>query len=850
MKTKLNNKDIYALGGIILSSAIIMIAFIIYRGSVYGSAMDWVSQHYPMPEYFRTLFYDTHKLFPSYAANIGAGESIYSLSYYGLYSPIIMLSYLLPFVPMAYYIMISSVAVVFASESIFYFYMRKRYDIKVTAFVTALFAFSMPLIFQSHRHIMFESFMPFLLLSMHFTDRYFEKGRRWPLVLCAFLMIMCNYFFAVTALFALAAYGMAKTADEQHKLKDFIKRYAPFIGLLFISVIMACVLLLPTAYGLLAGRDEGNVKVSLTSFLPTMRLDWLTYYTYSMGLTGFGVFACIYGIFHAKGGRRFICALTILFAVCPVLVFILNGTLYFDSKVLFSFLPLALEAVAWFADKLFDNDLKSIKLPVCVFVGASVLGVLITGAGGLIKLYLVDALLTAVILLVLTKKHYTRLCVSFIAIALLGCCVKNSYDELVETYAFSTIESDTVYKLTEEVSKGKVIRTAVDTRRVDTPNKVYGIEHYQDTVYSSIHSKDYNNFYFEKICNENEYRNSALTTCSHNLFFKCFMGERYTVTDREQAGFGYDLVKKTDDGFYLYENKCALPLAYHTGRLMSKKQFDSLKYPDTLEALTKFTIVDKELPVQNFTGSFEKVNIGDIFDIEDKLSKADSLTVDKDGAKSFVLAERYVEYKQPLPESVKGKILLIRFHVENPKEVHTDGADKMGDVLISINGIRNKLTDPDWKYFNNNNDMEYVLSDFPDELEISIKGGKFQISALEVYAADPAEIESISEGKTPFEFDVKATKGDSISGTVTAEEDGYLTTSFVYLDGMSAEIDGESVTPEKVNTAFVGLPVKKGSHEVVIRYKAPWLNAALAGSGAGLVMFIALIILDIRKKDK
>ena len=341
MKTKIGQRDIYALSGIILLSAVIMIACVL-RGNIYGSQLDWVSQHYPIPEYFRTLFYDTHQLFPSYAANIGAGESIYSLSYYGLYSPVIMLSYLLPFVPMSYYIMLSSVLSVFVSECIFYFFIRKNYCIRVTAFTTALFAFSMPLIYQSHRHIMFVSFIPFLLLCMHFTDKYFETGRRFPLVICAFLMIMCNYFFAVSALFAVSAYGLTRVIDEHKPFKELLKRYVPFLMLLFVSVLMACVLILPTAYELLSGRDEGNVSLSLTSFLPNMRLDWLTYYSYSMGLTGFGVYAMIYSLFHAKGGKRFIAVLTVAFAVFPLLVFILNGTLYFDAKVLFSFLPLSL----------------------------------------------------------------------------------------------------------------------------------------------------------------------------------------------------------------------------------------------------------------------------------------------------------------------------------------------------------------------------------------------------------------------------------------------------------------------------------------------------------------------------
>ena len=81
------------------------IAFIITHGEyVFGSKTDWGFQHFVFPEYFRMLFFDTHDLFPDFAFNIGGGQNIYYFAYYGLLSPITLLSYLLPFIPMSFYI--------------------------------------------------------------------------------------------------------------------------------------------------------------------------------------------------------------------------------------------------------------------------------------------------------------------------------------------------------------------------------------------------------------------------------------------------------------------------------------------------------------------------------------------------------------------------------------------------------------------------------------------------------------------------------------------------------------------------------------------------------------------------
>ena len=68
--------------------------------------MDWISQHSVIPDYFqKKQFYETGNLFPEFAYELlGGGQNIYNYSYYGLYSPLFLLSYALPFVKMSTYI--------------------------------------------------------------------------------------------------------------------------------------------------------------------------------------------------------------------------------------------------------------------------------------------------------------------------------------------------------------------------------------------------------------------------------------------------------------------------------------------------------------------------------------------------------------------------------------------------------------------------------------------------------------------------------------------------------------------------------------------------------------------------
>lgn len=96
------------------------------RQGIFGAKVDWLSQHSVLPDYFRQQFYATGELFPEFAGNLGGGQNIYHFSYYGLYSPLLLPSYLLPFVKMGDYLMAVSIAGILASVCLFYYWLGRR----------------------------------------------------------------------------------------------------------------------------------------------------------------------------------------------------------------------------------------------------------------------------------------------------------------------------------------------------------------------------------------------------------------------------------------------------------------------------------------------------------------------------------------------------------------------------------------------------------------------------------------------------------------------------------------------------------------------------------------------------
>ena len=190
---------------------------------IFGSKVDWISQHSVFPDYFRQQFYETGKLFPEFAANIGGGQNIYNFAYYGLFSPLFLPSYALPFVKMSDYVMGMSFCCLLSSVLLLYHWLRTRnFSVKISFCSTLIFLLAGPVIHQSYSQIMFINYMPFLLLGFLSIDGYFQDcfqetsylrmhqilpfRRHFPLICSLFLMIMTSFYFSIGGMLVLVLY--------------------------------------------------------------------------------------------------------------------------------------------------------------------------------------------------------------------------------------------------------------------------------------------------------------------------------------------------------------------------------------------------------------------------------------------------------------------------------------------------------------------------------------------------------------------------------------------------------------------------------------------------------------------
>ena len=781
---KFNKKDYLNIFVCIISFFVLFIIVLLKNGVSFSSVIDHCYQHYLIPEYFRTLFYDTKDLFPDFAFNLGAGQNIYNFSYYGLFSPVILISYLFPFITMKTYLLVAMIILIVLSIFLFYVWISKRELNKTLRFITTfLFSMSSPLLFHIHRHPMFIIYIPFLILGLIGIDKYYNKKSPFILMIASFLILTSSYFFAIPSLIVLFLYSIFVYLEKQDfNFKSFVKTHLTLSIYFIIPILCSMFVLLPSFIAILNNRiGEVSTYVDL---LPDINFSNIIYNGYGMGLTSIAIVAIIYGL-KGRKETKFLSIVFLAILCIPLINYILNIFMYLNSKVFIPFLPLALLLILNFLKDVFNKE----KLPVFLII------TLLISLLGCIKynyaiLYIVDLSILFLTVFVYKKYNCNLFLIIFLIIISFGTSLyinlKDSFvnnDVVSKQYSFNYSLNNDFYRVSDVSNKSY------------NSNSIMNINMYKTSMYSSVTNKYYKDFYWNIFNVENPNRNNGLISDNNNILFNTYMGVKYMITEDS-----------------VYENKDAFTIGYSSSKLMSQKEFDKLSYPYTIEALLNYVIV-KDDKKSDYKTTIETIDFG--------LNKEYNFSVDKE-----------TTYKIKNPYDLSNKLLLVEFKMNRSEKCN------VADTYIQINDVKNVLTCKSWKYHNQNYSFAYVLK---PALEYDIKVGKgsYQIRDLNIYTLD-SNLSKLKDNHS--EFIIKSIKGDVIKGSINALESGYFTLSIPYDKGYNIFVDAEKISYEKVNKSFIGFPINKGMHNIKIIYHAPLANVGKIISTLGICLFLVIIL--------
>ncbi len=824
--------------------------FFVGRYGIFGSKVDWISQHSVIPDYFRQQFYHTGELFPEYAANIGGGQNIYHFSYYGLYSPVILFSYLFPSVKMEDYLMAASIAGLAAAVQLFFGWLLKRGISREISFMAALmYLLSGPMIFQSYSQVMFVSYMPFLCMAFLGVDRYFETGKSALFTVSVFLMILTSFYFSIGGMLALVLYGIYRYMQIQGKatVGKFLADGFRFCLPMLCAVLMGGILLVPTAAALSGrGSESGHIKFSLASlFVPHIEeAGNLVYTPYGIGMTTLMITVLTAGIICRKLKERILAlGCVILFSV-PFFSWLLNGGLYIRDKAWIPFLPLVCYLAADYVQKQKEIKISVVNglLPYLLTFLLLLMGTYSSETMPYKGLLLLDATVTAAAYLLSRKRRSAALLLAppVLFLVLFGSAFHRQADRMESREAYEKVTDSAAGRAVTEAILGengfyRVEQAGSDEENAANLNRIWDMGQYISSVYSSCYNEGYDSFRKHIFQVEEPYRNSLMQPVSSNPLFLNLMGVKYLISGQDQPGLQE---VGSVDGWKICENPGAAPVIYATDRVISKEAYEKLEFPynqlvfsyAAVAGSDKAGRVSEELsrgiePVDFVLPKTEKEAVA----IE---GKGDGYKVHADKKETVHIEIPGLSGREP-----KERILFLRFQVKNCRPNQ--------DMAITLEGQRNKLTSKKHVYYNGNTTFSYavLLGQGQETVELALGKGEYEITGIQCFQGAWETVqgqESRGLYQSEFQPDKEKTRGNVIAGSVDVKKKGYLITSIPYDSHYVVRIDGKETDYEKVNMAFLGFPTGAGRHRIEIRYHAPGFAAGIYTSVLGLALFFAL----------
>lgn len=817
---------------ILIVTATIIILTTIRFTNVFGSYTDWLNQHTVIPDYFRQIFYKTHNLIPNLALNYGAGQNIYNLSYYGFLSPIILPSYILPFISMPVYITIVNIILIYGTIILFYKFLKNHnYDDYISLTTSLLFTLAAPFIFHMHRHMMFVNYMPFLIMGLMGIDKYLKEKKVNLLIISTFLMIMTSYYYSICGLIVLGIYFINELLknNEKIKAKDFILKTLIFIGILLIPILMSSILLIPTAYTLLQGRGISNNTYTLLNLLkPSLNIKKLFSGTYAIGLSAIGFIALLYLPITKKKNNIVSFILTSIVIFIPLFRYLLNGGLYLREKCLIPFLPLLAYYIAYFLNDLFNNKINYKLFFSFITIISLILHIKYPN--------LFTEYAIAIIILVLLYKKFNKkfiISIPIIIIAFILCITESYKEDNVSTKLYNNIFSKSSYEEINNIinNDNTFYRTVNTNYATRTVNKIYNWNYYTPTIYSSAYNYDYLEFVRNEMTTNNKDFNYFMYSATVDPLINYFLGVKYVYSE-ENPGYGYSKISDN-----IYKLNITSPIIYTTNSIIKKSSYEQTKYPENINILLQNSVIDDDKINSSILEN--KINNKEInYNVE----KIENVEITKDNSEIILNSKNNGHIILNLDEPLVNELLLIE--IEGLKE----NSCSYDDIEMNINGIKNVLTCKTWIYKNRNNTFHFLINEkYINKLDITLTKGIYNIKSIKTYTINIDKLNNLNNSK--HEVKNINISNNIIKFNTNEPNDNYLITTIPYDEGFTIYIDGEKANKTKVNTAFLGAKISTGTHDIKITYKSPWLLIGILSSIFGLLLFIALNIY-LKYEDK
>lgn len=805
------------------------------NGYIYGSTVDWLSQHIAYAEYIRDVIYETKNLFPDFSMHLSGGVNMAQLVYYGIYRPEILLSLFFPMVAMKDFLSVTAILWVIGSVELLYIWLRKeKVNDWIAFFVALLFTLAGPVLFHTHRHYMFINYLPGEILTFIGIHQYVEHRKSRWMIVGIVLMVLESYFFSVSALFMCGIYAIFCVLRKEYTLRLGIQELLCLLLHVGLALGIASFLLVPTAFSMLAQHRSAIDTLTLLSLLtPDLDMSAIIYTekdaSYAIGFSMIGYLAILHTLIQKDRSKRWFAFLVLIVAIFPIFCYVLNGMQYVRQKSLIPMLPLVTFIVGMMLDSiLFERK----KILIFLLIVSCIPLYYMQGSAQIFCL--LEVILLCILLYYYQKKKKQYVLYPYLVFPLIACIAINMDESYVKISEYNKYENEQIQEMAQTIIEEDdgVYRFDNLIKQGDTINRVIDMGMWKTSMYNSNQNQDYTALYHDVMRVPVTSSTRANLKASIQPFFQSMMSVKYMMMSGD-VPYGYETIMEEDE-IKLVKNDNVMPMAYASSSLLSLEAFLQLSYPYTLDALYHQVIVDNDVDsvyeshVNTYTQAYDIVEQQNVSFL--KINNGYRIVAKED-------AQITISLSQP----IKDQLLILGFSVGDVVN------EQVTPVSITVNGLTTIRSQTNNIYKNNKDDFGYVLSSNEewDTITIQFSKGTYSIYEPSAYIMDATLLSKHAQEVTALT--IEENDDSVLAGFIDVENDGYFVTSLLYQDGFHVYVDGEEVSYEKVNTAFVGFAITQGEHQIVIEFEMPGKRLGYSISICAILIASGIYIIRRRK---
>ncbi len=812
---KLKNKLFFDLTLITVVYVIILLLLNHFKLEIgNGDSSDFLSQHLKFFEYLRNNFWYTHDLFPQFNQSFGLGQSFVGMYYYGMYNPLLLISYIIPLInPFSYFLLMYYILIISAFFAMRLLLNRLNYDELIVRIVSIITSFAGTMLHHFAEHLMFMYYIPIMILSLYALHLLVEEHKKYLYIICVGLIFYTNYFFAPLVSILQFSYFIF-ISYKSNKLN--IKLLMDFFIAYLIGVVIGMVILLPTALFTLHGARSSESFV-LNTYLksPIEFIGDVVIRGYNGGLGIVATIVILGSIIKFKQQKYIIFILmALMFAiVVPINVF-LNVFLYDNNKILIYFSPFFFLSFAEIL-RLYSRKglllLSSIAVVITLYLYVYVAN---HEAQFNLRFYQMYAIAISFIgmLFIVSAKKFNKKVVIGLIIFLFAI-----FFEFVTFYS-------TDYAIQYETLNGDVKKLEIGDMNSmyrtneEAYNSLTTLADKSPTFYASLQNSNALNLVSEKYFafTESSTPRASYVTNFANAYYQSLL-----AINKDHEGNTYDLKVN--------------PIAYG----VNKDDISNMKTLDKLDPKERVLAVNQNLFVED---DDYDANYQNDFQMEYSHIAANPFTVTS-------ASEGYLDMSQIV---TKPGIYTLAFdeNYYGDTKINTKIAQKyrlgnQSGYAIYVPKTDDKAHEESTMSYNvTKEDMDYVK-----QMKYSVDAPMGSNAAIEysnfrVYYQSP---ENFNENKqdviVPTNFKTNLNHGYEFD--LNMDKSGYIATSIPNDNGFKITIDGKEVNCETVNKYFLGAKIPSGKHHVVISYEIPGFKIGLLLTIIGIITLMMLMINEL-----